>query len=119
MIETVYRSFILIASIILVIMLTIQLWWTANKACVKLDQGSTQDTGIFPKRGRNVNAWWIANPVSDPKDKDGALSLNAYPPLFTSGTNVGKPARIVIPPTSSCPIFRSQDDGSTNPPVIG
>lgn len=107
MIETVYRSFILIGSILLVILLSIQLWWSANKAAIKLDQGSTTDTGIFPKRSRNVNAWWNANPTGDP-------SLNAYPAKLQTGHAI----RIVIPPTSSCPIFRPQDNGSVDPPLI-
>lgn len=121
MIETVYRSFILVGSLLLVILLSIQLWWSANKAAIKLDQGSTTDTGIFPKRSRNVNAWWNANPTSDPNDPQGNLSLAAYPSKLQGTTDVtknGHPIRIVIPPTSSCPIFRPQDNGSVDPPLI-
>ncbi len=119
----VYRSVILIASIILLIMLTIQLFYTANLAATKLDQGSRTDSGIFPKRTRNINAWYLSTATN-------SESANAYPILYpqnppseggASGTAyfAGQAARIGIARTTLCPIFRAQDDGSTDPLLIG
>ncbi len=101
------RSVVLVFSIVISLLMTVHMFVTAGKAAARLDQGSVTDTGIFPKRSRNVNAWYLVNP--------DAASKDAYPQLNAAG----KPARIGIPQTTACPIFRQQDSGSTNPVLIG
>lgn len=114
----VYRSVILVASIVLLLLLTTQLFFTVNRMVQNINQGSQTDSGIFPKRSRNVNAWYLS-PAQD-------SSTAAYPIVFQqTASGIGTaykanmPARIGIPKTSMCPIFRAQDDGSTDPLLIG
>lgn len=110
----VFRSTILACSIILVVMYTVLLWVPVYGAVKKIKQGGQRDSGMFPKRSRNVNAYYV--PTPDP-------STSAYQPYHPAVTanplQSGKPARIGIPKTTACPIFRAQDDGSTNPLLIG
>lgn len=90
-------------------MMSVQLFWTADTAANSLERGSHRDTGSFPKRGRNVNAYYRPTAtVNDP-------TTNRYP-IQPVGRRVG---RIVIAQTTRCPVFRAQDDGSVNPPFIG
>lgn len=96
--------------------MTVHLFVTADNAAVKLDQGSKQDTGIFPKRTRNVNAWYL---VPDPGSTTGSSGL-AYPTIRPgTAPHTTLPSRIGIAYTTACPIFRAQDNGSTNPLLIG
>ena len=129
-VAVVYRSFVLIGSILLLLAMTFQLWYTANIACSRLVLGGQRDTGIYPKRSRNINAWYIANP-DDESTKTHAKPDGTkpdtpapYPPVRNSlNHNFGKypiaPARIGFANTTSCPIFRSEDNGTANPPLIG
>lgn len=121
--ESFYRSFVLVAVILLAVLLTAQLFYTVNNVCVKLSHGGVRDSGIYPKRARNVNAWYTPPPSNNAVE-------TAYPMYYGSGgqtsdtsqaavLQTGAPRRIVLARTTACPIFRSQDNGSVDPPFIG
>jgi hypothetical protein len=115
----------LVGTILLLVILTGQLFYNVNIYCVQYRRGSQQDTGIFPKRTRNVNAWFLPNPSkADPSIVPVGTQLNAvgpYPVVFPPGNGhqPNNAARIRIAKTTACPIFRAQDDGSTDPVLIG
>jgi hypothetical protein len=129
-----YRVPIFIASVLLVLGMTAQLFTIVNTLAMKLERGSTRDSGSLPKRPKNVNAWY----VPDTSTENSAVT-SAYPvqypgnannvpgPASAQGQVTGYPnnksptngiARIVLANTTACPIFRAQDNGSTNPPLI-
>lgn len=100
------------------ILVTVESFVIAPALAARLHQGSQMDTGIFPKRSTNVNAWSLST-AND-------TSTEAYPILFpqtlsgvSTAYQAGLPARINIAKTTACPIFRAQDDGSTDPVLIG
>lgn len=110
---TKYRAVILIMSLIMVIVMTVQLFYTASIAAGRLSIGAVRDSGTFPKRGRNVNAYYR------PRDADVQDTADSYPVVRTHGSNVNSVSRIIIATTTECPIFRQTDTGQTNPPIIG
>lgn len=110
MIETAHRGFVLVSCILMVMIFTVQLFFVINPAAVKISHGSQRDNGIYPKRAKNVNAWFIPT---------GSNFDGAYPLITTDTSGNVKIGRLQIAPTTECPIFRAQDDGSTDPPLIG
>lgn len=110
MIASVYMSFILVSCIVLVLLFTAQLFFVLNPAAIKISHGSQRDNGLYPKRSKNVNAWYTPPPGGNTD------VINAYPIEDPSSGDV---FRLRIAPTTKCPIFRQQDNGSTDPPLIG
>lgn len=111
MINSAYRSFILVSCVVLVLVFTLQLFFVVMPAAEKIAHASQRDNGIFPKRAKNVNAWYLPavyKPVDNPVD-------TAYPI-----TKNGVVKRLIIAATTQCPIFRAQDNATTaDPPLIG
>lgn len=95
------------------IIMTVQLFWTAKVTAEKLAHGGQHDTGTFPKRSRNVNAYYA--PVIN------NATAEVYPPQYStkSSNPPGAVARIALAHTTQCPIFRQTDTGQSNPPIIG
>lgn len=102
------------------IIMTVELFFTAGKAARNLSQGSITDTGIYPKRSTNVNAWYrVVPPSGDPSTTQYPVVFPATAPPLNWTYKTTLPARIGLAHTTACPIFRAQDDGSVDPVIIG
>lgn len=112
-----YSAAVLIASLLLFIILTVQVFVTGQTAVNKIDRGGTRDSGTFPKRSRNLNAYSIPKFTDTDPDATVLKSYPVYPNI--SSPDYGNPLRIKLVMTTKCPIFRAQDNGSVDPPLLG
>ncbi len=101
--------------------MSVQLFYYAPQVATRKEVGSTKDSGIFPKRSRNVNTWYAVDFNKNDPSQVAPDGSTPYPVTFPS-EGLYQPnghARIGIPATTACPIFRAQDNGSTDPLLIG
>lgn len=117
-------------TILALIVMSIQLAVPINNACVSLARGGERDSGIFPRRSRNLNTWYAPKQQDITPGAQAGWLDKAYPITYQvpdgqastvtpdNGRAIGDPRRIVLVNVTACPVFRAQDGGSTNPPLI-
>lgn len=101
------RAFILVACAILYFLLIIQYFVTVQSYASSYIHGSNRDSGNFPVRKFNVNAFY--EPIFT--GTNDAATVASYP--LSNPLNGNQHSRLIIANTTQCPLFRYADDNST------
>lgn len=101
---------VILCTIMVLVVMTSQFLTIISTSANKIALGSVQDSGVFPKRAKNPNFYFIPGPD---------VNHNVETVYPRQDIHTKAPLRIVIATTTKCPIFRQNDNGSVDPPLIG